>query len=202
MLNDVVDRGINVAVSRRLGLLPDATLSLLPELGINMVLPSDELLYHMGWIRWTRGVNVAAVAAQFGVSRMRNPANSNIMSLIEGVLLTAAGTSKFDLDLITGANSDFATVDLSAIPRDARARDPNSTRAANCIISHETNGVGVTAAGMQFTILANTPTFIPVTPLILRPFSAYVIGNNTVNTAYDLTWIWRERILNDQENVP
>jgi len=203
-LNEVVDRGINVAVSRRLG-IGDTGLSLLPELGINMVLPSDELLFHMGWRRYQRGVAQGAVAAQAPTVKLRNPLNSNILALVEAIVVTnngGAAAVKIEFGYQLSPATDFANFPDLAMIRDSRQSAPANFVFSNCVVSHETNATPFVTGGMAFRIPANVPFSLPGAPWIVMPGFAVIVGQDVLNQALDVQIIWRERILNDQENVP
>src|SRR5262245_17930602 len=207
MLNDVVDRGINVAVSRRLGIGPDATLSLLPELGINMVLPSEELLYHMGWRRYQKASSAAAVAAQAWHSRLRNPDGSGIIVIVDAVLLSTTGAAGMTIDYspIVGATLDLGTIDTSgvgAVPRDNRQTIPTAFISSNAVISHETTTTPLANTGLQFRMGQNAPFLVPGGPWIVLPRTGAQFDSQQLNQDVSCTWFWRERPLNDQENVP
>lgn len=201
-LNEVVDRGINIAVSRRLG-LADQSLSLLPELGVNMLLPADELLFHMGWRRHQRAATQAAVAAQAAIVKLRNPASSNVMVLLERVIVSAGAGVFIETGTSTlGDTTDLATlVTPGTVNRDTRQATALSSGGCNAIISQTTSAVALTTGGSIFRIaVANTAYELPGAPWILVPGTSFQIGDSQLNDKLEYTFYWRERILNDQEN--
>lgn len=200
-LNEVVDRGVNVALSRRLG-LQDTSVTLMPELAPVMQLPAEELMYHMGWRRYMVNGSVGAVVGQSGIVQFRMPKNSNLMALIESFTVGGPTQPLANQIAVSGfvGNTDLATVITGGQPRDTR----QPFKPGTCILS-ETTQVGFTAGAFFYTTAQLSGALFPLI-ILSAPDSSRIDGYTfqlaTQNLAFDWTIVYRERILNDQENVP
>lgn len=201
-LNSIVDRGINTALTRRLGLLADATVSLMPELAPTLALQSmPEMDFHMGWRKYMVSGSVPALAGNQGTVRIRMPRSATVLCIIEAFWM---GNTPADEITIAGI---INTVDLATL-LGAQVRDTiqPATKPGVCAVSSEArpnNGFGGGCI-----MRADAVPVAPVFPLILRPslipgsqLDGFEFQRLTVNAAMDFTLLYRERVLNDQENV-
>jgi len=196
----ITDRGISNALQKRFGVDPSLNLSLMPEFSAGFTFPSDELFYHLGWRRWSVASNIAAVAAQSGRAQIRVPDAANVLVVVESVLITVAAAAEITAQYAYGpGNIELATINNSVMPRDGRMRPAGGTIS---IISQTTSAVFVTQIGIDMAILANTPTYLPGAPWVMLPGNLLIFGNTAVNSSMNYTMTFRERMLNDQENVP
>lgn len=200
-LNALTDRGTSDAYSRRFGLPASATLSLAPELfPVASIGDYPELLYHQGWRRWQAGTQQGAVAAQFSSISIRVPDAAQVLTIVEGIFLSSGGAATdFNADFGYGpGNVDLATVLLAEF-RDGRQRPSGNSQT---IISRGTLVASPASLAFQLSSPANTPFTVPGAPWVLVPGNAMSLTCLTANAAMDFCVVYRERKLQDQENVP
>lgn len=165
----------------------------------------NEDRYLQGWDRFAQGANVAAAAANNSGFRIRNPAGSNVVAVIEKCV-ASEGANDFTAFRFSsaGVTADLGTVLVPGINR----LDPRSRNAATCIVSDQNTAVGVPAlSANQFTVdanqhLASTP-YSPIltvnNEVLLMPGAGYQIEAVAVNTALNVFLEWRERSLETSE---
>jgi hypothetical protein len=198
---DIPDRGISTALQRRLGVDPSLTLSLMPELAAMMALPSDELLYHMGWRRYSLRLSLAAVAANAGIIRMRMPPGTNLIAIVERVLTWSGAAIEVGSSMTSGAGN-LTTVVAGGLPRDTRQNDGTNLAIGSTLVC-STDSIGLqVGTSSDMPALANVAVDLPQLPTILTPGFALNCFTQQLNQAVNWTVVWRERILNDQENAP
>jgi len=200
-LNNVVDRGINVALSRRLG-LGDTNVSLMPEIAPVIPIDAPEMAYHLGWRRYMTGGSIAAGGVgQNAILQFRLPNRSNIIAVVEGAFMfsTAGAATFLEMTIAMGLFATDLAIPFAGQPRDTR--QPFNTGSLQVS--------GTTAApvgGMLFH--PSVPTF-PLFPIILfssvnatpqsLSLNGFTIQAVLGNQQADIGVLWRERILNEQE---
>lgn len=206
-LNAIVDRGINVALSRRLG-LTDTSVSLMPELGPVLSVGAPwlpEMDYHLGWRRFAAAGNIPALAANFPTVNIRMPRNANIVCVVEGFWGAGAAGAALTTPEVT-VSGIVNTTDFAAISggggRDTRMP---ASKPGVCVVSTAaTANQGLNFCG--YTLPTNVmPSWYP---LILTPsliagsqLDGYSFQLQQANVSFDWMIWYRERVLNDQENV-
>jgi hypothetical protein len=205
-LNDIVDRGINAAVSRRLG-LPDTGLSLMPELAPTFDLETmPELRYGVGWKRWTKGTTIPALAANNAQIRFQVPATTApappVICIIESIVLSALVAMEIVGRLDLTGFTDLVTVITANLKMDTRQPQVDS-------FTHVSIDklAAISSTGIDFILGVNTPTPVPGGPWILTsniasPIASppsLSIGSLLANTALTFQCTYRERTLNDAE---
>lgn len=146
---------------------------------------------------------VAAVAAQFGMGQLMNPVGSNLFIVVERiqVSLAAAGTL-VSVGITFPQGTPLATNSNNAGARDTRWLDPASiagkvagqvrfgSSAAPAVYAGQTtwrvNG------GVEWTDVGGV--------YVLTPGYGLQVQHQTVNTAFDVSFFWRERALAPEEN--
>jgi len=200
-LNALTDRGTSDAYSRRFGLTAQFGMALAPEL-FAVAYPGEypELFYHQGWRRWQVGVPIAAVAAQAGKFQIRNPDASSSLVVVEKIVvsMTAATEIKGDFGYGPG-NVDLATIAGTHEFRDGR-QVPSGKGLA--IVSHTTEVPALVAFAVNAVFAGNAPFELPGAPWVMVPGNVLTFAVTALNTILFYNIVWRERRLQDQENVP
>lgn len=200
-LNEIVDRGLNTALTRRLGLGPDATVSLMPELAAVLPIGSQpEMDFHMGWRKYIASFAIGAGgAATFGTLQFRMPRGANVLALIESVWFDGGGSIR--------GSGIIGTTDLATV-LGAQGRDTiqPATKPGVCVLSVGTPADAGFGGGLVYSSASNFMP--PAFPLVVRPsliagtaLDGYTFQVATANTAVAVCVAYRERMLNDQENV-
>lgn len=212
-LNQIVDRGISTAVQRRLGLGGDATLSLMPELAVTMDLgPQSEILYNLGWRRYAHSLTLAQVAAQRNHYRFRvvpNPAGSpGVVVVLESICIDAATSAgQFVLvDLLGTATTDQANPFPNHAALDYRMVNVGGslTQGSSVIVSDENSGTAATLGVFYSGAIPGqgNPFFIPgIAGVCLTGGMGVQVDLNNINVGSNIQFVWRERMLNDQERA-
>lgn len=208
-LNQVVDRGINTALTRRLGLTPDATVALMPELAPTLNIgPVPEIEYHLGWRKYMAAATIAADAVNFGTLRIRIPrvTTQGVICIVDGVyMVNTAGAASGAQIKVAGSigTTDLATI-LGAQARDTLQPATKPGTAVVSVAAAADQGVG--GGGLYGSWnMGESPIF----PLVMRPsliagtaLDGYQFQYFVTNQSVDVCIVYRERTLNDQENVP
>lgn len=200
------DRNVTRALQQRFGLDPNFTLSLMPELtaDINLDQSQPDLLYPIGWKRYAAGSQVGAIAAQNGRVSLRLPGTStNHVVVVEKVVVSTATTATFNASVQKGA----AALSNSRGVGVRDVRQPNVAGIpSQALVSDQTDAAGgPTVATEQVIVLANTAVeLVSLAGVVLFGTvanTAVEIFCQTVNQAYSYTFVWRERLLGDQEGA-
>lgn len=152
---------------------------------------------------WGRFSYVSQPAAQAGVaaaSRLRNPVGSNIIAVLERLIVVNGGAAT-DFPILQAQASQ---ADLSVIAFSPATRWDPRGQPASGLIRSESQAVPAPAlfAKMQIAALAGTNVdFIidTIHELPLLPGDAVQMQSNLVNTTPVFCWLWRERFLEDSE---
>ena len=164
----------------------------------------NEFRYLEGWSLWSMSGRVTGGAAQFSAFRLRNPTGSNVIGVIQSVIVSAgqaAGdTFTFALGPIAG---DLTTV---LTPQRLDARLKTSGTGSVLIPSQTTNSGG--AGSPQIGILGMNPAnnsyetiTDPVSEIPLLPGDTFQIDDATANQQLTFWVRWRERFLEESERT-
>lgn len=212
-LNEVIDRGVNTALQRRLGLSALATVSLMPELAPTIDLgPQPEILYNLGWRQYQHTLSIAAVAAQRAHSRFRivSGTGAKVLVVLEAIWLAGNGAGQFAfVDLLGTAAADLANPFPNHAALDFRQVNAGGslTNGSAVILSTLVDG---SAPTLGVFWQGNVPSGIAVDEYVAVPgIDGVVLTNgmgvevdfNTLNAPGLVTFRWRERIMNDQEGA-
>jgi hypothetical protein len=142
-------------------------------------------------------------AAQNAAVRFRNPAGSNVVAVIEKMMDSAVGSAAAQNEQVwlSNVNTDFTTLTVMTNTRlDLRTR-PQPT----CILSTQVNlAAGVGSQVSAYGIVPNTNYDFIVDEnqeITVLPGGSIDIRNLTVNQSVAVTWIWRERFLEEAERT-
>jgi len=155
--------------------------------------------YLEGWNTFGFSRGEGAIAAITGVQRLRNPVGSNIIAIFEKIgfatVLAAAPILR-----LQSTNTDLPSVFVVGNKRYDRRGSADSS-----LITSENSGAG--GVLLQARMLGNAGAngfyeFITVgiQEIPLLPGDAIEVDGNAVNQAIvGITWLWRERSLEDSE---
>jgi hypothetical protein len=167
---------------------------------INFNQMGADFRYLEGWNRFALLNNPAAVAGINCASRLRNPAGSNVIAVIERCIFNTPAADQPQLQ------QQQTNADLSVIAFSPQMRlDPRGNPQSVLINS-------ISAAGLGTGLLQKLQGFIPansffdfiidtIHELPLLPGDAYQAQSNAANTACNIAWLWRERFLEDSERT-
>ena len=201
--NEILVGRYNRLIQKLFGMKGDASLF---QLSTEMmtVLPmfnGSENRYLEAWDLYGISTSATGGAAQAGACRLRNPAGSNVVAVIQGLLVSAfTSTENFSI-FQTQLNADLTTVASSITSRlDARGRS-----APTCVVSATTNYGAV--PGVQpffFALAVATPLQLvqdAVQEIPLLPGNTLDVVDNTPATALSVSFLWRERLLEESERA-
>lgn len=155
--------------------------------------------YLENWNRFGQSMLGTAVAAQNVAFRMRNPATSNVIAVIEKAAwsnVTAAPDQPF-------MQENAGTTDLAGIFTITAARfDSRGSPQPSCVLSGGNNTASIGGSKMQAALAANSTydfigTDIQEFPLLPGDILQFV--STAVNIAPFMNIWWRERFLEDSE---
>lgn len=155
----------------------------------------NEDRYLQGWNRFAMAAVVGAVAAQFGAVRLRNPAGSNLVAVIEkanawGGLADQPNVRQLvtnvDFTAFTPAKLDTRTIANSGLS----ASTGNAAAQAGTAIAE--GQIGTSQNTVDFILTENQE-------MTILPGDSVSIWNNTVNQGFQAAFTWRERALETSE---
>jgi hypothetical protein len=153
--------------------------------------------YLEGWDLFGVAATTAAIAAQTSAAKIRNPAGSNVIAVVEKVMFIEGGTQQTVFLQLAADTVDYAGA-ITGQRLDARGR-ANST----LLFSTNATGTGTTTieeAGMpintsyDFIMTANQE-------LTVLPGNSCQLIAGSVNANFGVTFRWRERFLEDSERA-
>lgn len=141
--------------------------------------------------------------------RLRNPANSNIVAILERVCVTNTAAVVDNPVLRHGIGAGGAIGDLSTVINlGSAALDTRGQTAPTCIGSQTgaTNQVAPPSnvTIMQLSLIANSFDDFIITDigeLPLMPGDCYDVVSNVANQQVVTSWLWRERFLEESERT-
>jgi hypothetical protein len=202
IFNEILVGRYNKAMQRVFGIKASAPLRQLggEVIPITTIFRGVEERYLESWDRFGMRAAVAAAAGNSSVVRLRNPANSNVLAVIEKVTL---GSSVTGLDLLIQQGAianDAANIVTNAAQRlDNRGR-PNPS----IVISQQ----AVTPANVG--LISEIFTAINVTydvvvyenqETTILPGDAFQVVSNVLNVGFSCSFFWRERFLEESEKI-
>ncbi len=142
--------------------------------------------------------NIAALAATLGQQRIRNPVGSNVIAIFE---LIQVNSPLADAPVLSQGTSN---TDGTVFALGQTAMDPRGQKTTGLILSDSSGGAigGVIQARQQASYNANgTYQFIVTSSqeLPLLPGDVIEIKSGTLNQLLGVSWLWRERFLEDSE---
>ncbi len=158
--------------------------------------------YLESWDRFGQFILQAGGAAQNAAVRFRNPKSSNIIAVLEKILYTDSSAAADSIQVsLSNQTADFTTVPaLAGTTLDIRGRN-----APTSILSSQINLAALVGSQILAALVAPNVSwdFIVdgIQELPVLPGMSYDFRNNVVNQAITLSFIWRERFLEDSERA-
>jgi len=156
------------------------------------------------WTRYGLGFSMGPVAAQIDNARLRNPATSNVIVVLEKILVSALLADSFLFGRQNPAGT-LPTTDLTA-PRkgfslDLRQGD-SFVQSSALIVSSDTGQSPVSQIFINAFIGANQNLDLIVDDdhkIAMLPGDVLEFSSGTINQRTELSLIWRERALEESE---
>lgn len=163
------------------------------------LIPGAELDYLLSWNRFGFSATLAAVAAQFGFGQLRNPAGSNVVGEIVKIA-GAVNVATTGISLVMGVSALAQGTAASVVRMDARlgALQPSIAATTGTAVSPL---AGLNAIELFRRSTADTFEIIMVPPctIPLLPGDAVILAGGGANNVFDVTFWWRERVLEESE---
>lgn len=201
--NELLVGRYNRYVQKLLSMKGPATLeSLNPELQVTLqTFHGVENRYLEGWDTFQVGVQIAAGGAgNFGALRLRNPFGSNLIAVIEAARCSNGVASQHEIsEAVTSL--DLATV----IPTVGAGLDQRGRPGPTCVLS-QSNGATVDLSNvLDYTVLPAGGAFDFIDTIDQEiPLSGSVaiqLRCALANTTTNLSFRWRERLLEESERA-
>ena len=180
-----------------------APLTFSGELGAHWCLfHGVENRYLEGWERFMVSLNIAAGGVGFNsVVRLRNPATSGVIAVLEKVTWTNSVAVNANLQKDTAGTADFGTlIALTSSNIDSR------TRPQPVLIGSSQNTAAFSSGNTLFS--GNAPANGTVDliwdesqEITLLPNNSYVFREAQLNQSMIISLMWRERILEESERT-
>jgi hypothetical protein len=200
-LNEILVGRFNRGLQKLFGIKgPPPVATLAPEIMPIFAFPSGvEDRYTQQWDRYAASVSVAAQGAAANGARIRNPAGSNVIAVLEKLLITTSIAETFNAGFTVPGTADLAISGPAAASIDGR-----QPKTAACLVSSSITTPGVTnvmdrvslPAGQSFDLILFEDQEITVTP-----GTAWDVVTNAVNSLITVSWTWRERFLEEGERL-
>ncbi len=156
--------------------------------------------YLEGWNRYMFASNPALGAGIQSASRLRNPANSNVIAVIERVFATSIIAGQVSLE------GQATSADISVVAGSPASRLDARGSQASVMVRSETTAVlpgtltvrqvGSFPANSFFDFIVDTIHELP-----LLPGDAWELENTVANSQMTYCWMWRERFLEESERT-
>jgi len=205
IFNEILVGRFNKAMQRIFGIKASAPLRQLggEVMPVTTIFRGAEDRYLEGWNRFAWSVQVGPNAAQTNGIRLRNPANSNLIAVIErlsivspngGNVFLSAGDSNPDLETI----AVFAPMPLDN-RQGAALSHTSSLVASTSALSPVLQRIIFQTAGVtsgENSLIPDENVEIP-----MLPTRSLTVQQATVNTIIVANFLWRERYLEESERL-
>lgn len=151
------------------------------------------------WNLWGGSAVIPAVAAIVATAQIRMPAGTNVVAVIEKIVIATTGVaSEIDLS-VTNVGGDLATV-IATTTRDTRNGGGVQSTAT---VSNNTNtNPGSGSVFLRALIPANSQVDLLLyddQQLVLTPGNIFRLASTVANQNLLYTFFWRERVLEEGE---
>jgi hypothetical protein len=205
--NEILVGRYNRQLQKLLGMKGPASLVTLNE-EVHAAFPLFSGVENRYLEQWQRFASVGApvtapAAGNRAAWRIRNPAGSNVIGVIEKFLMFANATDQpfLNFNNVATVMPTESTPSVGSTNLDGRGQQGGST----CIISASLNFGAVGAANWQMIIPINTNlelVLIEDQEMVLAPGTQItVIANTLAQALVTVNVIWRERFLEDSERA-
>ena len=202
LYNEILAGRFNNAVKKFLSMKGGApSPQLQSDIGFTFQFPlGQEFRALEGWRRYGGNFNSTGGVAQNAVARLRNPAGSNVIVVIEKAMVSAlTATNVLWAFPPPGVFVDLTTV-ITINALDGRLGSAHPT----CVYSMTTNGVNAGSNIAQVAIAANGAYDLIqdwIHEIVLAPGQVFDFFDNTTNHQILGTTFWRERPMEESELV-
>ncbi len=152
-----------------------------------------------GWQRFAINVSVPAVAAQTGAFRLRNPVGSNVIGVVEKLLVSNNQAAT----ILVAYQIQNATAAVDLTPTAAPGFFDGRSKIGNNLLSSSANNVAGLGNTMCQVLLNNNTIWefiwTDIQEFPLAPGDTLQILDSTVNTSFICSVQWRERFLEEAE---
>lgn len=155
------------------------------------------------WNRFEIPVNSGPTAAQANTFQLRNPGGSNVIAVIEELLLTSVAAGElFNLSIIRAPQVALANV-FAAVAMDSRQAPGSIAGGSTLEISQNTGIAGFATGAYSWTVGPANQSLLTINdehqewPIL--PGDTFRINSTTANNGVRLALKWRERLLEPAE---
>ncbi len=162
----------------------------------------QENRYLEAWSKFSQGLNTLASVGNFTSQQLRNPAGSNVIALLEQILVGSSGVSTVCFISTGPTTSDLGGVGTALASMDSRDGPRNST----CFSSSSNPAAAVSLGNSSIRVLTPVTQTIPIiayedSAIPILPGQGIVVNSGATNVQMVTTFIWRERFLEDSERT-
>jgi hypothetical protein len=159
--------------------------------------------YLESWNRFEIPVNSGPSAAQANTIQLRNPGGSNVIAVVEELLLTSVAPGElFNLSIIRAPQVALANV-FAAVAMDPRQAPGSIAGGSTLEISQNTGIAGFATGAYSWTVGPANQSLLTINdehqewPIL--PGDTFRINSTTANNAVRIALKWRERLLEPAE---
>jgi hypothetical protein len=155
--------------------------------------------YLEGWERFAAAVGPTGAAGQSAAIALRNPAGSNVVAVIEQIFMWAAATANVSIQR-------NVTADLGTVVSLTSNRIPDTRQRPSPTIIESTSTAGVTTGVTMFSVsLIANQVFALISDenqeFPISPGDGIQLIDNTLAQQLNVSFLWRERILEESERT-
>lgn len=166
---------------------------------IELEQPPVENRFLLSWDRFGTAVTQAAVAGQLSTVKLRNPVGSNVIAIFEKICFSTGAIDTVDVQMGT-TQTDGAII----VPVIANNNfDSRSGRPSSLIFSASGAAAPVSQQTVwRATVLASTNVEVingKNQEITLNPGKTIQVVMSTANLSINVSWFWRERLLEESE---
>jgi hypothetical protein len=156
--------------------------------------------YLEGWERFAAAVGPTGGAGQNSAVALRNPLGSNIIAVLEQIFIWTPGASG-NFSVQRNVSADLALlVSLTS----NRVPDTRQRSSPTLLMSTSTNAASTGVTMLSVSSVTNQLVQVineENQELPILPGDGVQIQNNTVAQQVNVSWLWRERFLEDSERT-
>lgn len=156
--------------------------------------PPMDFRWLAGEYSWGRAFFIAAVAARFSRSKLRNPAGSGALVLVDQIIFSTATACAFAISSIAIDATNLA-VTLTGLPLDGR----QNTGAGSTAVPSAADAATSLGGGTAFVNCQAFDTRVLEGGWVINPGSALQVDCEDANVASLISWRWRERPVDQNE---
>ncbi len=185
------------------GIVPVKALA--PEImPVHSVFSGQETRFLDGWTRFSNSIHLAQQAAATVGLRMRNPTSSNIVAIVESIVIGSAFAMTWREDQLPATLGDLTTGNPSVSLDTRQNSTPVQQLSPMCVL---TSSIASPATSLQlFFASVNALTFNQVIftsnqEQVLLPGFSLQWSTTVVNQDLNVNIQWRERFLEEPERL-